>query len=105
MPQGPQAISVTNTVAMNPYAATAAVVNLTAATALRTSAVKVVRFSVVVAGTAGGLFDAPATGTGTAGKQIAVVPATVGVYELNWPCSSGLVVVPGTSQTIAVSLA
>jgi hypothetical protein len=95
---------VTNTAAMNPYAATVGYPALTANTVLRTAAAKVVKVSVITAGTAGAIFDAASTG-GTANRQIAAIPATVGVYELNWPCASGVVVNPGTGQTIAISLA
>ena len=86
-------------------AATTTYLGVTAATALRTSAAFVQSISVISAGTAGGIFDFNATGTGTAGKQIAVIPATVGVYQIQWPCASGVVVVPGGSQTLAISLA
>lgn len=92
LPAGPQA------------GATAAVLNITAATVLRTSACYLVQLNVISAGTAGALYDAAATGTATTGRQIAPIPATVGLYQLNWPCASGLVVATGTAQVIAISL-
>jgi len=82
-----------------------AVLGITAATALRTTGAWVVAVSVISAGTAGAIFDAAATGTATTGKQIAVIPNTVGVYTINWPCQTGVVIAPGASQTLAVSLA
>jgi hypothetical protein len=82
-----------------------AIYGITAATALRASAAWAVSVSVIVAGAAGAIFDAAATGTATTGKQIAVIPATVGVYTFNWPCNTGLVVAPGAGQTLAVTLA
>ena len=85
--------------------AASAIVGITAATALKTAPAYVIAISVISAGTAGGIFDAAATGTATAGKQIAVIPATVGMYTLNWPCQTGIVIAPGASQTLAVSLA
>jgi len=91
--------------AMGVPGAASAVVAVTAATALKTSPAWLISISVVSAGTAGGVFDAAATGTATTGKQIAVIPATVGVYTYNWPCATGIVVAPGGSQNLAVSLA
>lgn len=94
-----------NLPAMGVPGATTAVVAVTAATALKTSAAWLISISVVSAGTAGAVFDAAATGTATTGKQIAVIPATAGVYTFNWPCATGIVVAPGGSQNLAVSLA
>lgn len=100
MPQYPQAT-------LDAYDARSAVLNVTAATVLSTVAgKKVCSVSVVSAGSAGFLYDAAATGSpGTVGKAIGVIPATVGVYNFNWPCMSGLVVAPGASQVLAISLA
>lgn len=100
MPQGPL-------LARDVADATGFLYNITAATALRTTGgARLVSVSVVVTSTgAGGAFDAAATGTGTAGRQIAAIPATVGVYPVNWPpCQSGIVIVPGTGQTLACTL-
>jgi hypothetical protein len=85
--------------------AVSSVVGITAATALRTAGAYVIAVSVISAGTAGAIFDAAATGTATTGKQIAVIPATAGVFILNWPCQTGVVIAPGAAQTLAVSLA
>lgn len=93
------------TVAYPPAAATTALLGLSSATALRTSPCVVVSVSVISAGTVGALYDAAATGTATTGKAIAVIPATVGVYPMHWPCATGVVVAPGASQVIAISLA
>jgi hypothetical protein len=82
-----------------------AVYAVSAATVLKTGPAWAVSISVISAGTAGALYDAAATGTATTGKQIGVIPATVGVYTFNWPCNTGLVVVPGGSQVLAVTLA
>jgi hypothetical protein len=84
--------------------ASTSVLGITAATALRTSGAWLVTISVVSAGTAGAVYDSPTTAT-TAGKQIGVIPNTVGLYTFNWPCASGLVVSPGASQNLSVSLA
>lgn len=36
-------------------------------------------------------------------NQIFVIPNIVGVNLIDWPCLAGIVVTPGTGQTIAVS--
>ena len=42
-------------------------------------------------------------GGAVAGNQIAVIPNTVGVYDVNFPFFNGLAIVPGAGQTVAVS--
>ena len=80
---------------------TQVVLDVTAATALRTSACMVAAVSVI---TEGWLYDAGSIEAATADRQIWVIPATAGVYPLNWPCVEGLVAAPGTNQAIAVTL-
>jgi hypothetical protein len=78
--------------------------NITSATLVKASAGRVVRVSVIVAGsTAGTVNDCATTGAAAASNQVATIPATVGVLSLDWPCATGLVLVPGTGQTLAVS--
>lgn len=85
-------------------AATAAVLNITAATVLRTSGAYVGMISVVSAGTAGAIFDAASAG-GTAGKQIGIIPATAGYFPIGIPCSTGVFIAPGAGQNLTVTLA
>jgi hypothetical protein len=85
--------------------ATAVFMNISAATCIRTSAAWVAQISVIATGTAGGIFDAAATGTATSGRQIGVIPAIFGVYTWNLPCTSGVTVVPGAGQVLTVTLA
>jgi hypothetical protein len=80
--------------------------NITTATVVQTVAAgaqRIVKFVVNVAGAAGGIYDASTTGGASAASLIAVMPATVGVYEVNFPVASGIVVSPGASQVVAVS--
>jgi len=57
------------------------------------------RIVVTVAGAAGAVYDNASTSTGnTAANLIAVVPATVGVVDLEWPCSTGITYIPGAAQ-------
>jgi len=78
--------------------------NITSATAIKATAGRLVRISVIVAGSAAGTAnDCATTGAAAVGNQIAAIPNTVGVINLDWPCATGIVVVPGTGQTLAVS--
>ncbi len=62
------------------------------------------RVSVTTAGTTtGAIYDTNATGSVGASNLVAVIPEAVGVYEFIWPCQTGIVVVPGTSQVISVA--
>lgn len=88
-----------------PFAVASALnLNITAATVLRTGAGYVQSISVITSGAVGGIFDATGTGA-TAGRQICTIPATVGVFQIGLPCVSGVVVVPGAGQALAVALA
>lgn len=78
--------------------------NLTAATLVQAGVGRVAKVSVIVAGSAvGTVNDVATTGAAAVANQIMVIPNTVGVYDLDWPLGLGLVVVPGTGQTVAVS--
>lgn len=78
--------------------------NLTAATSVSTAPCRLARINVIVAGTVpGAAYDSPAAGQDAAGNEVFVIPNTVGVYWIDWPCSNGLTVVPGTGQTVAVA--
>jgi hypothetical protein len=77
--------------------------NITAATVIKAAPGRLVRISVIVAGAAGTANDCTTTGAAAAANEIAVIPAAVGPVPLDWPCLAGIVVVPGTGQTIAVS--
>lgn len=80
--------------------------NVTAATVVQTAAAgaqRIIRFVVTTAGAAGALYDASTTGGAAAASLIAVMPATVGIYDLNFPIASGVLVVPGSGQVVSVS--
>jgi hypothetical protein len=78
--------------------------NLTAATVIQASPGRLALISVIVAGSAvGAAYDAVSTSGNTAADQVAVIPNTVGVYVIDWPCLAGIVVAPGTGQTISVA--
>lgn len=75
---------------------------ITSATLVKAGQGRIARVSVVVAGSsAGAVYDASAA-TATTDKLV-TLPTTVGVTEINLPVNNGIVVAPGTGQTIAIS--
>jgi len=80
------------------------VLNITSATVVKAVAGRIVKVSVIVAGSAAGsVNDVATTGAVAAANEIAVIPNTVGVFDVDMPTSNGIVVTPGTGQTVAVS--
>jgi hypothetical protein len=78
--------------------------DITAATALKTSAGRVAKVSVLVVGTStGSVNDCATTGAVALANQVAVIPEAVGVYDIDMPTSAGIVITPGAGQTLAVS--
>ena len=75
---------------------------ITAATLVKTGSGRVVQVSVLVAGSAtGSVYDASVS-SATTGK-LYVIPQTVGVVSVNIPVQYGIVVAPGSGQTITIS--
>ena len=78
--------------------------NITSATVVKAAPGQVLTVTVVVAGSAPGTVnDCLTTGAAAASNAIASLPAAVGSQQLNFPCQVGIVVTPGTGQTIAIS--
>lgn len=81
--------------------------NVAAATAVKAAQGTVFRVSVIASpSAAGGVFDVATTGGAAAANQVAVIPAAAAVgtvITLDWPCSAGIVVNPGTGGVVAVS--
>ncbi len=78
--------------------------NITAATAVKATSGRVTRACVTVAGsTAGTINDCATTGAAAAANAVAAIPNTVGVYYIDWPFATGIVVVPGTGMTVAIN--
>lgn len=77
---------------------------VTTSTAVVTGAGRLVSFSLVVAGTTvGKVHDASAVANAAAANALVAVPNTIGVYQVGSRFSKGLVVVPGTGQSINVT--
>ena len=97
MPQGPfQTVSL--------GAANKSALNITDDTIVKASAGFVVTLVVLDAGSAnGGLYDTAVIADAAAENEIFAIPQVAGVYTINFPASSGIVIKPGTGQTIAIS--
>jgi hypothetical protein len=63
----------------------------------------IARVNVLVAGAQGTVNDCTATAAAVTANEIAVIPATVGPVALDFPCLSGITVVPGSGQIISVA--
>jgi hypothetical protein len=97
MPQGPFQTQVLSN-------ATHSRLNITANTVVKASNGNVATLIVLGAGSAnGGLFDAATVSAAVAGTEIFAIPQVAGVYQINFPIANGIVVKPGTGQTIAIS--
>ena len=75
--------------------------NVSAATVVATGQGRLVRISVITAGTtAGTAYDATRAAATT--DPILTIPNTVGVIEVNCPTNNGIVILPGTGQVVTV---
>lgn len=75
---------------------------LTAATVVKGTSGRVAFISVTVAGSATGtVYDCNFTTSPM--RPIFVIPNNVGIVTVNFPTTYGIVVVPGTGQTVSVS--
>ena len=75
---------------------------MTSATLVKSSAGRVCNVIVVVGGSAVGKVYDVSTVAGTS-NPVFTIPTTAGVYPVNCPTNNGIVVAPGTGQTISVS--
>jgi len=78
--------------------------NITSQTLVKAGKGRIACVSVLVAGSGvGGVNDSATTGGAALANEMAVIPTTVGVYQIDFPFTNGLVVTPGTGQTLAVA--
>lgn len=76
--------------------------DLTAATLIKSGEGRIAYISVIVAGSAvGKAYDS--TNTAGTSNALCAIPNTIGVFQVNIPFTTGLVVTPGTGQTVSVS--
>jgi hypothetical protein len=102
MPQGPIPV----TVVLNPKAKTQ--LNITTQTVLKAAPGTLLSVIVMVAGSATGTVnDCATTAAVAAANQVATVPTSVGpvqgIPSVGFPMGTGIVVTPGTGQTLAVA--
>ncbi|HXS04807.1 MAG TPA: hypothetical protein VN731_10045 [Rhodanobacter sp.] len=85
----------------------ASVLNITAATVVKAGPGTIFTVTNNVLGTAsaGTIHDCLTTGAATASNLVGSIPLAVGVYSFTFPCATGIVVTPGTSQVLSVSYA
>ena len=88
---------------VQPESGQSATLDVTAATVIKSSAGRSFKVVVLVAGSAAGaLYDAASTTGNTIANQLMVIPTTVGVYTIDAPHANGIVLAPGTGQTLAI---
>jgi hypothetical protein len=79
-------------------------VALTASTAVSVGPARLVSVTVIVAGSAvGGVYNSATTSGAASSNQVYTIPNTVGVYPVGAELTAGLVVTPGSGQTVAVT--
>ena len=77
---------------------------VTAQTVIATGSGRLVNISVVVAGTTvGTINNSQIIPSITAGNAIAAIPTTIGVYPCGCNFTNGLIVTPGTGQSVNVT--
>jgi hypothetical protein len=77
---------------------------VTAPTVIYAGTGYIVNFSVVVGGSATGLiYDFPTTSSPLAAKALCGTPTTIGIYPTGQFFTSGILIVPGTGQSINVT--
>jgi hypothetical protein len=87
--------------ALNP---TVTSTTVTSSTLILAGSGRLISFSVVVAGSANGIiYNAGTPSGGTAANALVATPTTVGVYAANMVFTNGLVIAPGTGQSINVT--
>jgi hypothetical protein len=76
---------------------------VTGATLVISGSGRLINFAVVVAGSAvGGIYNQTST-TPVAANQLLATPTTIGVYPVGQFFTNGIVIVPGTGQSINVT--
>jgi hypothetical protein len=74
---------------------------ITAATLVKSGQGRIARLVVVVAGSGtGSVYDASSAAATT--NKLLTIPTTIGIVEVNIPVNNGIVVAPGTGQTVAI---
>lgn len=81
---------------------TSTLLDISAQTVVKSTPGRAVKVSVLVAGAVGTINDCATAGAVATANEFFVIPATVGVYALDWPCLAGIVVSPGAAQVVSI---
>ena len=73
---------------------------ITSATVVKATAGRICEIAVISAGTTTGYVYDSASSSATTAIMIPI-PNIVGVYKVQWPCATGILIIPGASQTIS----
>ena len=76
--------------------------NITSATAIKSTAGRICAVNITVADGAVYIYDAATTGGAGDANKVAILPDALGNYRLDFPCANGIVIDPNGS-TISVS--
>jgi hypothetical protein len=77
---------------------------ITSSTLVATGSGRLVNFVVLVAGTGNGaIYNTTNSASPPAANELVVIPQTIGVYPVGAAFTNGLLVVPGTGQTVTVT--
>lgn len=78
--------------------------NLAASNVIKLGAGRVGRVNVIVAGsTVGMLCDTTTIGAAAISNAVLIIPAVIGLIEVDFPFFNGLVFIPGTGETVSIS--
>lgn len=101
--QNPSGVG-SNSLSVQTYMGGLLTTNVSANTVITAVASRFFKVSVLVAGTTtGAVHNTTTTGGAAASNLVAVIPNAVGVYDYNFPMSSGIVYIAGTGQVVAIS--
>jgi len=80
--------------------------NLSADTLVKAGPGRLMRGSVITAGSAvGAVHDSATIAGASSANQVGTIPNTVGTTIFNWPCLAGIVYKVGTGQAVSISFA
>lgn len=80
------------------------VLNISAATVIKSGSGHIFLVSVITAGsTAGGVYDNDKTDGHGVADQVYCIPNVLGMYHVDFPCHKGIVIAPGAGQVVAVA--
>lgn len=89
---------------MTPLEGRLSTLDIVSATVIKAAPGRVFKVSVIVAGAATGTInDCTTTGAAAVTNQVGTTPAALGTVDFNWPMQTGIVVVPGSGQTLALT--